>query len=200
MVAVGAPATDWANDGVFGDGWHLLGIGSKEYNEVNDEYTAAIQAVDAFLGEKVRPFAAQTVRAVGVVDVYEQVVFGSFCHEVLRPFLPLLCPDIDKARLDAFDPPLLVEREDVVGVSLAALAVDIQEDAYIMLLAVLYDGLEVESGMVWTRFPRGRICDIDLARVGFMGGSLAVPAPVEYHVVYAHGFAVVYHLVCFRCR
>ena len=50
MVAVGAPATDWANDGVFGDGWHLLGIGSKEYNEVNDEYTAAIQAVDAFLG------------------------------------------------------------------------------------------------------------------------------------------------------
>ena len=50
MVAVGAPATDWANDGVFGDGWHLLGIGSKEYNEVNDEYTSAIQAVDAFLG------------------------------------------------------------------------------------------------------------------------------------------------------
>ena len=29
MVAVGAPATDWANDGLFGDGWHLLGIGSK---------------------------------------------------------------------------------------------------------------------------------------------------------------------------
>lgn len=28
MVAVGAPATDWANDGVFGDGWHLFGIGS----------------------------------------------------------------------------------------------------------------------------------------------------------------------------
>ena len=50
MVGVGAPATDWANDGVFGDGWHLLGIGSKEYNEVNDEYTAAVQAVDAFLG------------------------------------------------------------------------------------------------------------------------------------------------------
>ena len=35
---------------MFGDGWHLLGIGSKEYNEVNDEYTSAIQAVDAFLG------------------------------------------------------------------------------------------------------------------------------------------------------
>ncbi len=26
MVAVGAPATDWANDGLFGDGYHLFGI------------------------------------------------------------------------------------------------------------------------------------------------------------------------------
>ena len=50
MVAVGAPATDWANDGVFGDGWHLLGIGSSAYNDANDEYTAATVAVDAFLG------------------------------------------------------------------------------------------------------------------------------------------------------
>ena len=57
MVAVGAPATDWANDGVFGDGWHLLGIGSKEYNETNDEYTAAVQAVDAFLGTEIDPEA-----------------------------------------------------------------------------------------------------------------------------------------------
>ncbi len=65
MVAVGAPATDWANDGVFGDGWHLLGIGSKAYNETNDEYTAAIQAVDAFLGTEIDPeaedFDAQTL-------------------------------------------------------------------------------------------------------------------------------------------
>mgnify|MGYP003252529243 FL=1 len=67
MVAVGAPATDWANDGVFGDGWHLLGIGSKAYNETNDEYTAAVQAVDAFLGTEIDPeadgFDAQTLLA-----------------------------------------------------------------------------------------------------------------------------------------
>ena len=67
MVAVGAPATDWANDGLFGDGWHLLGIGSKEYNTVNDDYTAAIQAVDAFLGTEIDPeaedFDAQTLLA-----------------------------------------------------------------------------------------------------------------------------------------
>ena len=50
MVAVGAPATDWANDGLFGDGWHLLGIGSSAYNEAADEYTAASQAAQAFAG------------------------------------------------------------------------------------------------------------------------------------------------------
>ena len=50
MVGVGAPATDWANDGLFGDGWHLFGIGSSAYNDTNDEYTAAVEAVDAFLG------------------------------------------------------------------------------------------------------------------------------------------------------
>ena len=48
MVAVGAPATDWANDGLFGDGYHLLGIGTKAYEEVNDEYTNALNAVQAF--------------------------------------------------------------------------------------------------------------------------------------------------------
>ena len=48
MVGVGAPATDWANDGLFGDGWHLFGIGTSAYEEVNDDYTAAMQAAQAF--------------------------------------------------------------------------------------------------------------------------------------------------------
>ena len=49
MVGVGAPATDWANDGLFGDGWHLFGIGTSAYEEVNDEYTDALNAAQAFL-------------------------------------------------------------------------------------------------------------------------------------------------------
>ena len=53
MVTVGSAATDWANDGLFGDGWHLFGIGSGEYNDTNDEYTAAVEAVDAFLGTEI---------------------------------------------------------------------------------------------------------------------------------------------------
>ena len=48
MVTVGTAATDWANDGLFGDGWHLFGIGTSAYEEVNDRYTSAMQAVTAF--------------------------------------------------------------------------------------------------------------------------------------------------------
>ena len=47
MVAVGAPATDWANEGVFGDGWHLLGIDGG-YNEVADTYGEASLIVDGY--------------------------------------------------------------------------------------------------------------------------------------------------------
>lgn len=50
MVGVGAPATDWANDGLFGDGFHLLWIGSADYEEAADEYTSAANAVDAYYG------------------------------------------------------------------------------------------------------------------------------------------------------
>ena len=47
MVAVGAPATDWANDGLFGDGWHLLGIDGG-YGELADEYATANDAVSGY--------------------------------------------------------------------------------------------------------------------------------------------------------
>ena len=48
MVTVGSAATDWANDGLFGDGWHLFGIGSGAYEEASENYTAASQALEAF--------------------------------------------------------------------------------------------------------------------------------------------------------
>ena len=48
MVTVGSAATDWANDGLFGDGWHLFGIGSGEYNEVADAYGEASLIVDGY--------------------------------------------------------------------------------------------------------------------------------------------------------
>ena len=48
MVTVGSAATDWANDGLFGDGWYLFGMGTSEYTEVADNYTAASEAISAY--------------------------------------------------------------------------------------------------------------------------------------------------------
>lgn len=54
MVTVGAAATDWANDGLFGEGWHLLGIGSSAYSEAAEEYENAslvIEGYEAYIEE-----------------------------------------------------------------------------------------------------------------------------------------------------
>ncbi len=51
MVTVGSAATDWANDGLFGDGWHLLGIGSSQYEEAAEEYGDTDQIIAAFVDE-----------------------------------------------------------------------------------------------------------------------------------------------------
>lgn len=48
MVTVGSMATDWANDGLFGDGWHLFGIGSSSYGEAAEEYASASLIVDGY--------------------------------------------------------------------------------------------------------------------------------------------------------
>ena len=50
MVGVGASATDWANDGLFGDGWHLFGIGTSAYEAAAEEYgdtPAILEALEA---------------------------------------------------------------------------------------------------------------------------------------------------------
>ena len=51
MVAVGTPATDWVNDGVFGEGWHLLGIGSAAYSEAAEKYGDSDLIIEAFAEE-----------------------------------------------------------------------------------------------------------------------------------------------------
>ena len=49
VTTVGSWATDWANDGVFGDGWHLFGIGSSSYEEDAGKFDKASQEMDGFL-------------------------------------------------------------------------------------------------------------------------------------------------------
>ncbi|MGM9637914.1 MAG: ferrous iron transporter B, partial [Eubacteriales bacterium] len=49
VTTVGTIFTDWANDGVFGDGWHLFAIGAGEYAEKAEEFGDAAGTVEAFL-------------------------------------------------------------------------------------------------------------------------------------------------------
>jgi ferrous iron transport protein B len=49
MVTVGTAATDWANDGLFGDGWHLFGIGSSQYEEAAENYGDSDEIISAFI-------------------------------------------------------------------------------------------------------------------------------------------------------
>ncbi len=48
VTTVGTWATNWANDGVFGDGWHLFGIGSAAYEEASESYLEPGAIVEAF--------------------------------------------------------------------------------------------------------------------------------------------------------
>lgn len=49
VSTVGAIGTDWANDGVFGDGWFALGIGQEAYEEAAGDYELESEKISAYL-------------------------------------------------------------------------------------------------------------------------------------------------------
>ena len=49
VSTVGTFVTDWTNDGLFGDGFHLFGIGESEYVRVSEEYDTTKSTIDAFI-------------------------------------------------------------------------------------------------------------------------------------------------------
>ena len=79
VTSVGTWVTDWTNDCLFGEGWHLFTIGSAEYEEVAGEYDLAQAKVEAFVeaaGEAGVDTAAleETLEA----DEPDQAVIDSF--------------------------------------------------------------------------------------------------------------------------
>ena len=50
MVTIGTAATDWANDGLFGDGWHMFGVGTAEYEAAAESYGDSDAILNAFIG------------------------------------------------------------------------------------------------------------------------------------------------------
>ncbi len=80
VSTVGTFATDWANDGVFGDGW-FLGPGADEYAEVVEGYETATESIDAFDAAAIEAgldpesdnflFEAEQAGIVGTYEAYD---------------------------------------------------------------------------------------------------------------------------------
>ncbi len=75
VTTVGTFATDWANDGVFGEGWHLFGIGAAEYDGACEEF-----ARDSLFTEELKTnvFGARAAGIIGADVIWEAVETGDF--------------------------------------------------------------------------------------------------------------------------
>ncbi|MCI5651343.1 MAG: ferrous iron transporter B, partial [Ruminococcus bromii] len=95
VTTVGTIATDWANDGVFGDGWHLFGIGSGEYDDAMTEYAKETIWTDEVVS------TVQTAKDAGVVGADE--VLGSIEDEDFGAFDEAYGSYADALAEDGFD-------------------------------------------------------------------------------------------------
>mgnify|MGYP000831049547 FL=1 len=79
MSTVGSWATDWANDGVFGDGWHLFGIGSSKYSEATDDWAEEnIFSNDDVKAVLEKAAEADVIGAGDLLDSFEDADFDAF--------------------------------------------------------------------------------------------------------------------------
>ena len=78
VTTVGTIFTDWANDGVFGDGWHLFGIGSSAYEEAQDAYAAEHIFTDEVKEIVEKAAEADVIGAGDIMDAIEEGSFGAF--------------------------------------------------------------------------------------------------------------------------
>ena len=75
VSTVGTFATDWANDGLFGDGYHLFGIGTSAYNDAMTDYAKENVWTDEmiFLVDE-----AVENGVIGAQDIQSAVADGNF--------------------------------------------------------------------------------------------------------------------------
>lgn len=78
VTTVGSWATDWANDGLFGDGWHLFGIGSGKYEEAVTEFAEEEIWTADVTGKVRRAEEAGVVGAEEILAAIEEKDFGAF--------------------------------------------------------------------------------------------------------------------------
>lgn len=76
VTTVGGCVTDWANDGVFGDGWHLTG--QAAYDEAMDEYAQKYLFTDDLIGIVDNAVKADVVGANYIQSAIDEGSFSAF--------------------------------------------------------------------------------------------------------------------------
>ena len=117
MVGVGAPATDWANDGVFGDGFHLFGIDAG-YEEISEKYGEATAIIDGYKAYEEEHGAAPTgdfpytVEDEETLEVAEETATLADYEEALKTVAEIGEEEPDPADYGVWVPgiPVLVEK------------------------------------------------------------------------------------------
>lgn len=78
VSTVGTIVTDWANDGVFGDGWHLFGIGSSEYEDAMNAYAEQYVFTDEVKNIVDQAADAGVIGAEDIQGAIGDADFGAF--------------------------------------------------------------------------------------------------------------------------
>ena len=161
VSTVGTFATDWANDGVFGDGW-FLGAGGDEYAEVVDEFDGASESVAAFdeaaIAEGLDPesdtflFEAEQAGIVGSYEAYddetgenELVEVDAAAYEEAKDTIAASGGEVpDPTEYGIWVPGLPV----IIGDALASI------DAADWLTALILDGIVAGVGAVLGFIPQ----------------------------------------------
>ena len=78
VSTVGTFATDWANDGLFGDGWHLFGIGTSEYEEAMTDYAVHNVWTEEMISMVDSAVDAEVIGAAEIQSAIAEEDFGAF--------------------------------------------------------------------------------------------------------------------------
>ena len=78
VSTVGTFATDWANDGLFGDGWHLFGIGTSEYEEAMTDYAVQNVWTEEMISMVDSAVDAEVIGAAEIQFAIAEEDFGAF--------------------------------------------------------------------------------------------------------------------------
>lgn len=78
VTTIGTYATDWTNDGLFGDGWHLLGIGTSDYDEAITDYAIENVWTDEMKQTVDAAVEAEVVGAEDIQSAINDEDFGAF--------------------------------------------------------------------------------------------------------------------------